>query len=72
MIISLKLYASVFLEKVIYQAPASPVPGTNGLVFFCRHRLPPVICLIYHFHSNFLSNVFYEFIYFEVIEDYVP
>lgn len=34
MIIALKLYASAFLDKVIYQAPARPIPGTNGIFSF--------------------------------------
>lgn len=34
MIIALKLYASAFLEKVIYQAPARPIPGSNSIFPF--------------------------------------
>lgn len=49
MIISLKLYASVFPGRVIYQDLARPIPGTNSS--FCRHRVLPIDCFIYLFKN---------------------
>lgn len=54
MILSLKLYASVFLEKVIYPAPAGPNPGTNTYFFFW-HTIPHIICEYAEIAHSWLS-----------------